>query len=303
MRPDYTEIMSRVVIIGASIAGHTVAVSLREKNKDCAITLISEENCPLYDKRRLFEILAGNSGGKDIFLAGENFYNDRDISFLKERKASLINTEKKTVSFKDRPAKEALEYDFLVICSGRRFVLPEIPGIRKEGVFKFYSFEDARRFSGRLNLAAEVCLIGSNELALKIAGVIASRQKEVRLISPGTLSALSAPEGVEAVNSQVTEIIGESEVLGIRLKEGKIIGTSAVCFIEDTKSNIEFLKGSGIEVKGDFVSVDGCMRTNLGNVFAAGAVCLSKDSAGRMKSWNEAINESLLLVDNLVKVI
>jgi NAD(P)H-nitrite reductase large subunit len=295
--------MSRIVIIGASIAGHTAAVNLREKNGDCQVTLVTEENYPLYDKRRLLDLLAGNAKEKDVFLAGENFYKERNISFIKERKASLINTEKKTVSFKDRPAKEALEYDFLVICSGRRPVLPEIPGIRKEGVFKFYSLGDVKEFSGRLNLADEVCLVGSNEFAFKIAGVIASRQKEVKLISPGAPGSACAQEGVEVINSEVTEIIGESEVLGIRLKEGKIIGTSLVCFIEEFKSNTEFLKNSGIEVKSDFIPVDASMRTNLENVFASGAVCSGRDSAGKMKSWDEAMNESLRLVDNLVKVI
>ncbi len=299
--------MARVVIIGASIAGHSVAVSLREKNSQCFITLITEEPYPLCDRRRLVDYLRGSLAEKDILLSSEDFYREKNIVFLKEKEAIALNPEKRKISLKN---SESLEYDFLVICSGKSFILPTTPGIKKSGVFRLYSWADFKDFFANL-ISEPVCLAGSNDWVINIAKIIASKQKEVKLISRNSLQSTESglagntnlSPKIEIINSEIVEIIGEGEVQAIRLKEGKIIGTSIIAFMEEYKSNIDFLKDTGIELSWDAISVDEQMRTNLKNIYACGAVCASKGEGLKIKPWDKVINESYGLIDHLASAI
>ncbi len=291
--------MLRIAIIGASIAGHTVAVSLREKNKNCSLTLITEEPHPLYDRRRLSEYLAGRIEEKDIFLYSEEAYKQNEITFIKENKVIGINTHKGLIYSKDR---SNIEYDFLVICSGRSFSLPEIPGIRKSGVFRLYSFADFKGFFTHL-ISEPVCLVGSNEFAFNLACAIAAKNKEVKLISQINFKHSPPSPKIEIIESQLMEIIGESGAQAVRFKEGKIIGTSLVAFMDGLKSNIEFLKNTDIEVHNDLICVDEGMRTNLNNVFACGSVCSRRDEAPTLKSWDDIIGEGRCLASNLTQML
>jgi NAD(P)H-nitrite reductase large subunit len=94
--------MNRIVIIGASVAGHSTAIALREKNRTVPIILISEEPYRLYDRRRLIDYLSGAIKEEELYLCGESFYSENNINFLKEKKVTAINPKKKTVSFKEK---------------------------------------------------------------------------------------------------------------------------------------------------------------------------------------------------------
>jgi NAD(P)H-nitrite reductase large subunit len=294
--------MTKVVIIGASAAGHTAAVSLREKNRDCSISLITEEAFPFYDRRKLLDYLAGRIKEKELLLSSSEFYAQKNINFLKEKKVSGINPNRRLVYLKEEDSRESLEYDFLVICSGRKTVLPQIPGINKDGVFRLdalKNFKDCRQYL----ISDSVCLMGWNGLTPSVFKIMTGKQMEIKLIINEKPADYQPPEGIEVINSEVVEIIGESRVQAVKLKEGKIIGTSLVMVMDFPKASIDFLKDTDIEISQDAICVDERMCTSLKNVFSSGSVCSRKDSPVRLKSWDETVNESIGLVDNLVNII
>lgn len=290
--------MARIVIIGASIAGHTAAVSLREQDKDCSITLLTQESHPLYDRRKLAALLSGAIKEEEILLTSEDLLQKLKINFLKEKKAVSVNTAKRTVSFKD---KDNIEYDFLVIASGRRAVLPELPGAKKSGVSVFYTLSDYREFSSRF-IKEPVCLVGSSPEAVEIAKAIVLRFKtEVKLISRLTQDTSSLPAEIEVINAALAEIIGESQAQAVKLEDGKAIGVSCVVFADTFKNNIDFLKNTDIELDEDAVLVDEMMRTNRERVFACGVVAKRKTAPQVIKMWEDAISDGLCLAQNLTK--
>jgi nitrite reductase (NADH) large subunit len=289
--------MLKVVIIGASAAGHTVAISLREKNKDCAISLVTRGNYPLYDKRLLGDYLAGRVKESQIFLATENFYSEQNVGFLKQKEISGLNCEKRKIFIQD---SLPLEYDFLAVCSGTDFALPEIPGARKTGVFRLSNLDKYRDFLAYL-IGEPVCVVGSGRNALEAARVLAIRQKEVKLISAKVIDPCDIPEGVEFINSSVVEVIGESGAQAIKIKEGKIIGISALIFMDSLEPNTAFLRNSCIATDQGYISVDDRMRTSLARVYSSGSVCRLKNSASGFKSWDQVIEESRFLSVNLLQ--
>jgi NAD(P)H-nitrite reductase large subunit len=112
------------------------------------------------------------------------------------------------------------------------------------------------------------------------------------------------PAGVDIIQSEVVELIGESGVQAIRLKEGKIIGTNLPVFIPAaTKANIDFLKDAELKIERDSLCVNESMQTAIENIYASGAVCLSTDSYGIQKTWFDSIAQSKILVDHLIQAM
>lgn len=290
--------MKDIVILGASVAGHTLAASLREQDKEIRITLVSDENFLFYDKRRLFDYIAGDVREKDLFLVPPDFYEKNNITFLRQHSVLHVSTSRRQVSVRFKDERLTIPFDQLAVCTGRRTILPDIDGINKEGVYTVDSLSDARLLRQHL-LSEPVCCIGCNPFALRFAALLAAKQKEVKIISADA----PAQEGAayQLIPSEVIELIGEGGVQALKLKEGKIIGTSLpVVFSAQTKANMDFLKDSDIETNGDCIVVDQQQRTNLPGIFASGSVCRRVDQPCGQKSWEEALNESRVLAGVII---
>ena len=74
----------------------------------------------------------------------------------------------------------------------------------------------------------------------------------------------------------VTEIVGEGRVAALRLDDGELIPAELVVVGKGITPNVEWLAGSGVEVRRAVV-VDRSGRTNLPGVFAAGDCAESID--------------------------
>jgi NAD(P)H-nitrite reductase large subunit len=269
--------MKHIVILGSSVAGHTLAVSLRQQDGEAKITLVSEENFPYYDRRRLLEYVVGDVKEKDLFLVPQDFYEKNAITFLKLHSVLHVSPSRKQVSLRYKEKREVVGYDLLAVCTGRRTELPDIGGINKEGVYTVDSLTDCKLLRQHL-ISDPVCLIGSSPYASRFARLLAAKQREVKeFVLPG----------------EVVEFIGEGGVQALKLKEGKIIGTSLpVVFSSPAKANMDFLKESDIETSQGSIVVDAQQRTNLPGIFASGSVCSCIDRAAGDKTWEEVETES-----------
>jgi NAD(P)H-nitrite reductase large subunit len=294
---------SNVVIIGASIAGHSVAVGIKEKCPDATVTVVTQENCALYDRRKLFAFLCGDVKEKDLMLVNTDFYEKRGIKFLKDHKVSSVGAVRRQVSCRHKDARVALDYDYLVICSGRSTVMPEIEGIHKEGVYQLNSLADYKTLKTHL-LTDPVCLIGEAEYGVVLAGMLQGKQREVKLIRSSEPAGFNASATCELVRSDVVELIGESGIQAIRLKEGKIIGTSLPVFIPaQTRPSIDFAKDIGLTVVDDFVAVDEKNQTTVADVYACGSVCRRLGVSGVAKDWDSVAQEGAFVADTIAAAI
>ena len=290
----------KVVIIGSSIAGHTLAKALRLANVDCSITLVTRSMYPAYDKRKLLDYLTGIVKEKDLFLVPADFYQQHNIDFLKECTVVSVAPVRKQVSYKNKTdRRESLDYDLLAICSGTKTVLPEIDGIHKEGVYTLDSLSQYKEFCSHL-ITDPVCIMGSGSLALSLAQALALKHRQVKVVSSSLSAGALGNTDVEILATDVVELIGESGIQAIKLREGKIIGTSLPVFMAEPKNaSIDFLKDIDIETYGDRISVDEGMRTSVANIYACGSVCVNKTHPNTSKSWDDVIIESKMLAENL----
>ncbi len=301
--------MTRIVIVGASITGHTIALKLKERAADSCVTLVTEEPYALYDRRRLFDFLAGSVKERDLFLVDEQEYAARGITLMKGRKVSSVNTERRVVYFKE---KGTLPYDLLVIASGSRPRIPDVPGNKKPGVFTMYSLEDARAFMNTI-VTEPICIAGSGQAAVELAKVIAAKYKTgVKIVDSGFViapalqlncdagSAGDAGPGIDAVSGEIAEIIGEGRVQAVKLKEGKAIGVSAVIFMGKPFSAIDFFKNTPVFLSGGSLVVDDFFRANIEGIFASGSAARHSAGSDIAKTWDECVFEAGLAADALI---
>lgn len=288
----------KIVIIGGSVAGHNAAIKLRQKFQDAGVTLICEEAYPFYDRRKLLDYWSGRVKEKELFLLSPDSYSQQNINFIKEAKVIAVNPTRRSVSYKLADKRTSLEYDFLVVASGSKTLFPEIDGINKTGVFRFESLADFKELKSAV-ISDAVCIIGVNHFTTRIIESIASRQVEVKLVTQELLENISPL--VEVINSEVVEIIGDSGVQAVKLKEGKVIGVSLAAVMSELKPNTDFLKDTGIEMIGPAIAVDDNLHTSLPDIFACGSVCLRRGENPRIKTWEDSLAEGLIVAENILK--
>jgi nitrite reductase (NADH) large subunit len=288
----------RIVIIGGSAAGHNAAIKLRQKYQDAGLTLISEEVYPFYDRRKLLDYWSGRIKEKELFLLSHDSYGQQNINFIKDAKVIAVNPSRRSVSYKINEKRTSVEYDFLVVASGCKTALPEIEGINKTGVFRFDGLADFKELKASVMLDA-VCLIGTNHFTPKIIEVITSKQIEVKLITMEPQENLLP--AVEVINSSVVEIIGDSGVQAIKLKEGKIIGVSWAGVTTPVLPSTDFIKESNIELIDGAIAVDENNRTSIPDIFACGAVCSRRGEPPRIKTWEDSLAEGVCVAENILK--
>ncbi|MBM3249346.1 MAG: hypothetical protein FJZ09_00660 [Candidatus Omnitrophica bacterium] len=290
--------MSKIVIIGNSAAGFSCCYALLSFAPLDEITVITQEDAFAYDANLLYDFISGKLSEKEILLAAEDFYGSPNLRLLKASRVTGINTRKQAVILKDN---NRINYEYLVIASGKRSVLPDIPGTAKEGVFSFYTLEDARKIRERLAFADTVTVTSDPLVSLKLSEVFAQKSKHTKVISAPAPEGFTPSEAVEWINdAQMSEIIGEgSELKAVKLSNGKAIGTDMVIFTGSYQPSTDFLKDTGIRTQNGFITVDECFRTDLENIFACGSVCQREGNPAQEKSWLDAQSEGIIVAKNL----
>ncbi|HTY45363.1 MAG TPA: FAD-dependent oxidoreductase [Patescibacteria group bacterium] len=292
--------MAKVVIIGNSAAGFSACQALAASAVSPEITVVSNESYPAYNRNALTDFFLGNIKEKELFLCQEGFYRDKGITFAAGAGVSRLDTKKQRLVLKNN---DKVTYDYLIIASGSRPALPDVPGKGKDGVLSFYCLEDIRRIKERLMISQVACVIAGRPLCAKLAQAIASKGKEVKVISRQPFDC-AQDQSIELIAGvQVKEFIGEGELQAVKLDNGKIIGASLAVFAGDNAPATDFLRETEIATSAGYVVVDDAMRTNLENVFACGSVCVRQAQGPCDKGWDQACAEGTLVAQNILTLI
>jgi nitrite reductase (NADH) large subunit len=294
--------MAKIVILGNSAAGFSCCDTLVKSSQDNEITLISQENYPAYRKTLLIDYLADKVKVDELFLCTQDYYEKNRIKFLKNSKVVRLDTKKKLVILKDNTK---INYDYLVIATGQKVIIPDIPGNNKDGIFAVNTLEDIEKIKLRLMLLDVVCIVGEEKRILSLLEVIATRNKEIKIICKSSPESFIPQEKIEWISeAALTEIIGEgSELKAVKLSNGKAIGVSLVLFAGDYQPSTDFLKESGINIYKDYILVNQNLKTNFPEIFACGSVCKIENNLREQKSWEEASNEGVLVAHNLIAIL
>lgn len=282
-----------VAIIGNGLAGVTVASNLVNMDNSIQIDMFSEESHPYYSRVRLVDYILGNVALDELFVYDENWYKERNINLHLNSTVKVVNTSKHTITIEaieDGTANTSdFSYDCLVIASGSKPVIPDIPGMDKYGWHILRNIEDAEGIKEHLKQVERITILGSGLLGLELANAFRAgsntRDTSVIEIEPtvapvymdkqGSTVFLNLLEraGVKIlVKTEVTELVGDKSIEGCRLADKTIHKGDMVIFACGIKPNVEFLRNTPIEII-DGIVINEHMQTNIENVYAVGDCC------------------------------
>ncbi|MCW2863654.1 MAG: fprC [Actinoallomurus sp.] len=287
---------SRVVVVGASAAGLSVAETLRRRGFDGQVTLIGEEDHPPYDRPPLSkQILSGEWPEERVWLRDEATLAGLNLDLRLGVAALSVDPADRVVVLADG---SRVTYDELVIATGvRARRLPGTDGLA--GVHTLRTLSDARALRETLAAWPRLVVVGAGFLGTEAAAVARAMGAEVTLVSDleaplsdvlgaelgELLVRVHAEHGVKIISGVVVrEVLASGgRAAGVRLADGRVVEADAVLVSIGSLPNVDWLAGSGIDT-GDGVHCDEYCQAGPG-VWAAGDVAswIHPAAGGRMR--------------------
>lgn len=289
--------MKKVVIIGGMAAGCKTATRLRRLEPDAEITIVER-----------FPIVSFGACGMPFFASGEVdkfddlmstawgtvrtpefFQQAKNINVLVETTCTKIVPEHNFVEVIDSSGKKRiLDYDYLVIATGAKPIVPPFQYPSSERISYFHSPNDAKHFrklaeQGKISNAV---IIGGGFVGCELAEAVSSLwgidltliEKENSLLPrsfdieiSNVLCSMFKDNGVDIRLNTVVERIDQKNGKLLVVTTNEVIETDFVFLALGITPNVELAKNSGISIGiSGGIAVDLHLRTNFENIYAAG---------------------------------
>lgn len=272
-----------IVVIGNGIAGDTVATTVRALDKDVKITVITEEQEPLYSPCVFPYYIAGELEKERVFLRQLEYYQMNQIDIMFQRKAVRIDPAGRSV----RLDEGELKYDKLVIATGSQAVVPPIKGVDKDGVFTLKSFRDLVSICSYVDevRARQIALIGAGPINVEVAIALRKRGYNVYIIElldrilprlfdeqpAAQLQRVLEQHGIEVFTGErLKEIKGNGKVEEV-ITDKRGLDCDVVLLAVGMRPRTELARDAGIELgSSGGIRVDAKMMTSVQDIYACG---------------------------------
>ncbi len=295
------------LIIGNGIAGATAAEILRNEDSAAEITLIADDPFPVYYRPALKDYLGGKIREDKLWARPISFFQDRRVGFLTDRVLG-IQPGQHCVELR---SGQTVGYSRLLLAHGAFASTLSCPGSKLAGVTTLRTVADYQNVLSRLNSIRRVVVIGSGTLALESIETLRHRGFQVThllrrrslwsdVLDPTASDLVLQQEKRDGVDiryeQEIAEIIGkDGQVTGIITTTGLHIPCEQVLLGIGIEPIIDFVKSAGIAC-GRGVKVDGAMRTNVPDIYAAGDLIETTDPiTGRSRvigQWYPSIQQA-----------
>ena len=272
-----------LLIIGNGAAGISAAEAARSVDENANIKIITAEDVEAYYRPVLSDYLSQEIEEKKFYLKTKEWYEQKKIEVIYNRRVEDIDMDKKEVLLSDGLREK---YDKIVIASGSRATVPPILGVEKEGVFVLRTKEDADKIKDYAKKSKNAVVVGGGVLGLEAAWELKSLGLNVTVVEmesrifPKQLDETGSKIVEEVVhnsgikvykNHSVKKIIGTNKVEEVEIDSGKRIETDMVLLSVGIKSNIVLVRDKGIKYNLGII-VNDRMETSHPDIYAAGDV-------------------------------
>ncbi len=278
----------RHVIIGSGPAGVVAAETLRKADPAAEITLLCGEAGPPYARMAIPYLLKGQIDEGGTHLRKDADHYGRLRIQLVQAHAQAVDTGARTVTL---GGGSLLPYDRLLIATGSRPSLEQIPGIGLPGVHACWTLADARTILAKAKPGTCIVQMGAGFVGCIIMEGLLSRGVDLtilvrsgymvrRMMNPtasGLIRKWCEAKGVRILtHTQPQGITAEGGALQVALADGHILPADLYLSAVGVDPNLEFLAGSGIAI-GKGILVDANLQSNVSGVYAAGDVAEATD--------------------------
>jgi NADPH-dependent 2,4-dienoyl-CoA reductase/sulfur reductase-like enzyme len=173
--------LSRVVIVGASLAGTSVADALRERGFTGQVTIVGAEQELPYTRPPLSkEALADGVDAGTLALHDQKWFDDRGVDLSLGVAATDLDPRRREISFADG---RVLAYDAAVIATGS--AAKRLDGVGQHPrVHHLRELSDARRLREALSGQGRLVVLGGGFVGLEAAATARRMGVSVTVVEP-----------------------------------------------------------------------------------------------------------------------
>jgi len=306
----------RHVILGASLAGATAAITLREEGADGDVILIGAEPRPPYERPPLSKAyLRGEVPFDKALVRPAAFYAEHGIQTMFGTRATRIDPSARVVELEDH---RRVSFDALLIATGGRNRTVSIPGVDLDGIYSLRTVQDADRIRAEMIAGRRAVVVGMGFIGSEVAASLRQKGLEVVAIDPSktplfrvlgegvgqTIAKLHRDHGVRMIfEDTVAAFEGTRRVGCVVTKAGLRLECDFAVVGIGIEPAVEALADSGIHVDNGVV-VDEYCQTNVSGIYAAGDVANHYhpvfDRRIRVEHWQNAIKQGAAAARNML---
>jgi 3-phenylpropionate/trans-cinnamate dioxygenase ferredoxin reductase subunit len=250
-----------VLIVGAGHAGFQLAASLRQHGFGGRIGLINDEAHLPYQRPPLSKAYLKGEGRPDsLMFRPDKFYRDQNIELIPDRAVSIDRAARRL----SLASGAALDYGHLVLATGARNRLLDIPNANLKDVLYLRTLDESEALRQRIASAQRVVVIGAGFIGLEFAATARAKGLEVDVAELGarvmarvvtaeisqffqdrhTAAGIRIHLGVQATSIESDGV----NVTGVSLSDGRHVPADLVVVGVGVLPNIELAAQAGLPV-------------------------------------------------------
>lgn len=310
----------KVIIIGGSATGMGAAAKLRRNDPSAEIIVYQKSSYVSLGACGLPYVVSGEiQNQNDLLSRSITEFEKSGIKIVTDSMVEKIDFDKKIIygnNFEDN-------YDKLVIATGAKPIMPQIPGINGECIYNLTSLEDGvnvRDMVAKNKAIKSIAVIGAGFIGIEVCVSLSKTNKQINLVEmqDSILAKAFDKEMVKPIeedlknnniniftSTQVSEIIlSNNKVAGIKFSNGKTIDVQAIIMAVGFQPNTSFLKDTNIEMNNNgVIQINSKCETNIKDVYSGGDCCSSKNRITNKNIYSPlatvASKVSKIIADNI----
>jgi len=290
-------ISQRVVIVGGVTAGSKAAARIMRLDPDADVTIVERGRFLAYSGCGLPYYISGAVSEQRALLESPLglvrdsafFHKLKNVRALDLTEAVRIDRGRKVLVVRnllDQKQRE-LPYDRLILTTGARPIVPELPGAELEGIHTLHGVEDAEAIRSLLGKprVKDVVILGGGLLGCQITESVALRGARLTLVEerPSILNMLDEElaalvrrhlesHGVRVLTGNaVASFEGDERVTDVHLADGTRLSCDFVLVSLGRRPEVQLARDAGLEIGSmGAICVDPYLRTTDPDIYAAG---------------------------------
>jgi NADPH-dependent 2,4-dienoyl-CoA reductase/sulfur reductase-like enzyme len=266
-----------LVVIGGVAAGLSAAARARRIDPRLEIVVLEQGPVISYGACGLPYFVEGRvrEAADLITYTPEYFRKQRNIDVRIGARAIAISHPRREVTLE---SGARVAYEKLVIATGARGGMPNLPGAQLPHVFRLYTLDDAERMRNfvRERKPKSAVVVGAGYIGVEAADALRRNGLRVTILESTAYALLREDEGLTAAVRKQLERHGVELRTGVRvtaIEPAEVAGVPCdmVVLAAGFQPNVELAAEAGIEIgRTGAIRTDDRMETNLRGVFAAG---------------------------------
>lgn len=297
----------RYVVVGASAAGISGAKTLREIDKDAEIILISKDE-NVYSRCILHHYISGHRDVEALDFTERNFFEKYNIEWKKGLEVTSIDPMAHVLTLSNG---EEVKFDKVLLATGASAFIPPIENLRgANNVVGLRNLDDAIKIKEEAEKVKNVVVLGAGLVGIDAIAGLVGKGLNVTLVEMGDrVLPIQLDKYASSKYEERFQEAGVNLKLGVRAEKvivdennnpkallintGEEIPCELIIVATGVRSNVAFLKDSGVETDKFGLIINEKGETNTRDVYGAG------DITGRNPIWPTAVKEGIIAANNM----